>query len=154
EIAQIVLGESGCLSDAERDRVLQSNMFYGPTDLVVSGWEAALIYDTAAAALPVIQILEYANSQLLEFRHYDKVLTGVLQKVYRSLQKRSGIFGRWKLAREAEWLNTIRLEVTELSERAEYAIKFLGDRFYARLYRIAADRIGVSENRNLVEQKL
>ena len=153
-IAQIVLGETVPVSDAERERVLRSGMSYYPADLVVTGWAAALVYDTLAGAAAVIQILEYANSQLLEFRHYDGVFTEVLQKVYRSLEKKAGLFGRWKLAREAEWLNTIRLDVTELTERADYAIKFLGDRFYARLYRTAVDRIGVSENRNLVAEKL
>jgi hypothetical protein len=113
-----------------------------------------LIYDSASGAAPVIQILEYANSQLLEFRHYDVVFTEVLARVYRTLENKRGLFGRWRLAREAQWLNTIRLDVTELTERADYAIKFLGDRFYARLYRAAADRIGVSENRYLVEEKL
>jgi hypothetical protein len=154
QIAQIVLGETAPVAESERDRVLRSAMSYYATDLVVTGWAAALIYDSAPGAAPVIQILEYANSQLLEFRHYDVVLTDVLRRVYRSLEKKASVLGRWKLAREAEWLNTIRLDVTELTERADYAIKFLGDRFYARLYRTAADRIGVSENRDLVEGKL
>jgi hypothetical protein len=152
-IAQIVLGESVAVSESERERVLRSAMSYYPTDLVVTGWAAALVYDTPAGAAAAIQILEYANSQLLEFRHYDGVFTEVLQRVYRSLEKKAGLFWRWKLAGEAEWLNTIRLDVTELTEHADYAIKFLGDRFYARLYRTAADRIGVSENRNLVAEK-
>ena len=154
EIAQVVLGEAVPVSEAERDRVLRSAMSYYPSDLVVTGWSAACIYDSSPDAAPVIQILEYANSQLLEFRHYDVVLTDVLRRVYRSLERRGGVFRRWKLAGEAEWLNTIRLDVTELTERADYAIKFLGDRYYARLYRAAAERIGVSENRNLVDDKL
>jgi hypothetical protein len=154
QIAQIVLAELSPVSEAERERVLRTAMSYYPSDLVVTTWPAALIYDSPSGAAPVIQILEYANSQLLEFRHYDVVLTDVLRRVYRSLEKRAGLFGRWKLAGEAEWLNTIRLDVTELTERADYAIKFLGDRYYARLYRTAADRIGVRENRDLVEEKL
>jgi hypothetical protein len=154
EIAQIVLGETLVVSEAERERVLRSAMSYYPADLVVTGWAAALVYDTPVGAAAVIQILEYANSQLLEFRHYDVVFTDVLRRVYRTLEKKTGPLGRWRLAREAQWLNTIRLDVTELTERADYAIKFLGDRFYARFYRTAADRIGVSENRNLVEEKL
>ncbi len=153
-IAQIVLGETAPAAPAEGERVLRSAMSYYASDLVVTGWSAALIYDSDSGAAPVAGILEYANSQLLEFRHYDVVLTEVLRRVYGSLEKKTGPLRRWKLAREAEWLNTIRLEVTELTERADYAIKFLGDRFYARLYRTASDRIGVSENRNLVAEKL
>ena len=61
---------------------------------------------------------------------------------------------RWQLAREAARLNTIRLDVMELTERTDNAIKFLSDMFYARAYRMAADRIGVIDYRRLVDSKL
>jgi len=44
--------------------------------------------------------------------------------------------------------------VTELTERTDNAIKFLSDMFYARAYRMAASRVGVTDYRNLVEEKL
>jgi hypothetical protein len=154
QIAQIVRGESLPLSDGERNEVLQPSMSYYPTDLLVAGWVGALVYDTPAGAAPTIQLLEYANSQLLEFRHYDDVLTRVLQEVYKSLERRGGFFRRWRMAREAERLNTLRLDITELTERTDNAIKFLSDMFYARAYRMAAVRVGVTDYRNLVEQKL
>ncbi len=58
------------------------------------------------------------------------------------------------MAREAERLNTLRLDITELTERTDNAIKFLSDMFYARAYRMAAARVGVTDYRNLVEEKL
>jgi len=154
EIACIVRGESGPLSDSERADVLQSSMSYYPTDLLVVGWVAALVYDTAEGAVPAIQLLEYANTQLLEFRHYDEVLTRILENVYKALERREGPFRHWGMARRAASLNTVRLEVTELTERTDNAIKFLGDMFYARAYRMAATRVGVPDYRNLVERKL
>ena len=153
-IAKIVRGETGSLSSEERDEVLQSRMSYYPTDLLVVGWMAALVYDTPEGAAPTIQLLEYANSQLLEFRHYDEVLTRLLSGVYKSLEKRDGPFARWRLAREAERLNTIRLDVRELTERMDNSIKFLSDMFAARLYRLAAAKIGASDYRKLVDDKL
>ena len=154
QIAQIVRGESMPLSEAERNEALQSSMSYYPTDLIVVGWVGALIYDTPQGAAPAIQLLEYANTQLLEFRHYDDVLTRVLKSVYKSLERKGGLFRRWKLAREAEDLNTIRLDVIELTERTDNAIKFLSDMFYARAYHIAARKVGVTDYRNLVDEKL
>jgi hypothetical protein len=154
EIAQIVRGESVLLSDSERQEILQSSISYYPTDLLVPGWTAAFIYDTAEGAAPTIQLLEYANTQLLEFRHYDTVLTQVLKRVYRSFDKGGGLFSRWRLAREAETLNALRLEVTELTERIDNSIKFLSDMFYARLYRLAATKVGVPDYRDLVDEKL
>ncbi len=153
-IAQIVRGEEVPLSSSERQEVLQSSMSYYPTDLLVVGWVAALVYDTPASASATIDLLEYANSQLLEFRYYDEVLTRVLTNVYKRLAEKRGFWRRWKLAREAASLNTIRLDYRELSERTDNAIKFLSDMFYARAYRLAADRIGVGGYRNLVTDKL
>jgi hypothetical protein len=154
EIAQIVRGEDRTLAAAECREVLQSSMSYYPADLLVVGWVAAFVYDTPPAASTTIELLEYANSQLLEFRYYDEVLTRVLADVYRQLDKKPGVWGRWKLAREAENLNTIRLDYGELAERTDNAIKFLSDMFYARVYRLAAARIGVGDYRNLVTDKL
>lgn len=154
QIAQIVRGEESQLSVSEEQEVFQASMSYYPTDLLVVGWVAAFVYDTPLSASPTIDLLEYANTQLLEFRYYDEVLTGVLADVYKRLDTRRGVWRRWRLANEAEDLNTIRLDYRELAERTENAIKFLSDMFYARTYRLAAARIGVNDYRALVTEKL
>ena len=61
---------------------------------------------------------------------------------------------RLKSVREAARLNTIRLDVMELTEKVDNAIKFLSDMFYARLYGLAAAKVGVPDYRRLVDQKL
>jgi len=154
EISQIVRGESAPLSAEECKEVLESRLSYYPSDLLVVGWVAALVYDTAAGAAPTIELLEYANTQLLEFRHYDEVLTRVLAGVYKILEHRGSLMRRWRMAREAERLNTLLLDVIELTERTDNSIKFLSDMFYARAYRMAAARVGVNDYRNLVDRKL
>ena len=154
QMAQIVRGENAPLSEGERREILQSSMSYFPTDLVVVGWNAAFVYDTSAGAATTIQLLEYANSQLLEFRYYDEVLTRELKGVYLSLEKGTGFLARWRLARASAHLHTLLLDVTELTERADNAIKFLSDMFSARLYRLAAAKVGVPDYKDLVQQKL
>jgi hypothetical protein len=154
EIAQIVRGENRPLSESECQEILSASVSYYPNDLLVAGWSAAFVFDQPAAAEPTVQFLEYANTQLLEFRRYDELLTGVLASVYRSLNRGTGMWRRWGLAGEAERLKTIRLDVTETAERTETAIKFLSDMFYARMYRLAATRVGVPDYRRLVDDKL
>ena len=85
-IAQVVRGEMAMLSEGERQEILQSRISYYPNDLAVIGWNAAFIYDTDAGAETAIQLLQYANSQLLEFRHYDELLTKELENVYDFLE--------------------------------------------------------------------
>jgi hypothetical protein len=154
EIAQLVRGEQVSLSEAERQEVLQSSISYSRTDLLVVGWTGALVYGSTEGAATTIQMLEYANTQLLEFRHYDSLLTQLLEGVYRSLERRGGLLAAWRLSREAARVNTIRLDVMELTEKVDNAIKFLSDMFYARLYGLAAAKVGVPDYRRLVDQKL
>jgi hypothetical protein len=154
-VAQIVRGETCTLSDGERQEILQSRISYYPSDLAVIGWNAAFIYDTAAGAETAIQLLQYANSQLLEFRHYDELLTTELENVYDFLDAGgTGLWSRWRTARAAAKLHTVLLDVNELTERADNAIKFLSDMFSARLYKLCAAKVGVPDYKDLVKEKL
>jgi hypothetical protein len=155
QIAQVVRGETATLSESERQEILQSRISYYPTDLAVIGWNAAFIYDTPSGAETAIQLLQYANSQLLEFRHYDELLTRELESVYDFLEKGgTGTWARWRTARAASKLHTVLLDVNELTERADNAIKFLSDMFSARLYKLCAQKVGVPDYKDLVKEKL
>jgi len=153
-IAQVVRGDRLLLSDGETREVLQSQISYYAGDVAVIGWNAAFLYDSTAGAETSIQLLEYANSQLLEFRHYDELLTGILDSVYDRLGQKRGFLARWGLARSATSLHTVLLDVAELTERADNAIKFLSDMFAARFYKLAAAKVGVPDYKDLVAQKL
>ncbi len=154
DIARIVRGELAELSEEEQCEILGSRMSYYPEDLLVVGWNAAFVCDTEDGATQTVQLLEYANTQLLAFRYYDTILSTLLERVYKSLDHRGGFFARWRLAREAQNLNKIRLDVRELTERIDTSIKFVSDMYSARQYRIAAGKIGVDDYRRLVESKL
>ncbi|MGC2300876.1 MAG: hypothetical protein WA476_18870 [Acidobacteriaceae bacterium] len=154
QIAQVVRGDAQLLSERECAEVLNSQVSYYASDVAIIGWNAAFLYDSSAGAETAIQLLEYANSQLLEFRHYDELLTDVLDGVYDSLGQRLGRLARWRLARSANRLHTVLLEVAELTEHADNAIKFLSDMYAARLYKLAAGKVGVPDYKDLVTQKL
>jgi hypothetical protein len=154
EISQIVRGETTPLADQERTEVLQGYMSYYPNDLIVAGWNAAFVFDTPAGAEPTIILLEYANSQLLQFRHYDEILTRELERVYDSLETRKGLLYGWRMRSAAARLRTMLLDVTELTERTNNALKFVGDMFFARVYKLCAVKIGVTDYQALVHEKL
>jgi hypothetical protein len=155
QIAQVVRGETATLSEGERSEILTSRMSYYPSDLAVIGWNAAFIYDTQPGAETAIQLLQYANSQLLEFRHYDELLTKELENVYDFLEVGgTGWWSRWRSAKAASKLHTVLLDVNELTERADNAIKFLSDMFSARLYKLCAQKVGVPDYKDLVQEKL
>jgi hypothetical protein len=154
EISQIVRGEQSPLADQERTEVLQGYMSYYPNDLIVAGWNAAFVFDTPAGGEPTIRLLEYANSQLLQFRHYDEILTRELERVYDLAENRKGLLFRWRMGSAAARLRTMLLDVTELTERTNNALKFVGDMFFARVYKLCAVKIGVTDYQALVQEKL
>jgi hypothetical protein len=154
QIAQLVRGEVVSLSVAERDEILRSALSYYPNDLVVVGWGAALVYDKPGATSAVIDLLEYANTQLLEFRYYDELLTNLLSNVYNFLEGHESFVSRWRLPRRAGRLNRLRLDIMDLAERTEYAVKFISDTYYARVYRVGSAKIGVDDYKTLVGEKL
>jgi hypothetical protein len=153
-IAQVVRGDMGQLAESECNEVLQSRISYYANDLAVIGWNAAFLYDSAPGAETAIQLLEYANSQLLDFRHYDELLTKELDRVYKLLDEGTGMFARWRLARSATRLHTVLLDVAELTEHVDNALKFLSDMFSARLYKLAAAKVGVPDYKELVTRKV
>jgi hypothetical protein len=154
QITQLVRGELTPLSAAERDEILRGALSYYPTDLIVVGWAAALVYDKPDATSAILDLLEYANTQLLEFRYYDEVLTSLLSNVYSSLEGHESFLSRWRLPGRAGRVNRLRLDIMDLAERTEYAVKFISDTYYARVYKVISSKIGVDDYKALVNEKL
>src|SRR5258708_9464806 len=153
-LTPLARGEVTPLSAAERDEILRDALSYYPTDLIVVGWAAALVYDKPDATSAIIDLLEYANTQLLEFRYYDEVLTNLLSNVYSSLEGNESFLSRWRLPRRAGRVNRLRLDIMDLAERTEYAVKFISDTYYARVYRAISSKIAVNDYKALVNEKL
>ncbi|HEX4604936.1 MAG TPA: hypothetical protein VH724_13135 [Candidatus Angelobacter sp.] len=154
EISQIVRGDVAPLAAQERAEVLQGCMSYYQNDLIVAGWNAAFLFDTPTGAEPTIRLLEYANSQLLQFRHYDDMLTRELERVYDFVESRKGLLYGWRMRSAAARLRTMLLDVSELTERTSNALKFVGDMFFARVYKLCAIKIGATDYQALVQEKL
>ncbi len=155
EIVQLERGETIPLSPKACKEALEASLSYFTSDLVVVGSYAAVVRDRPEDAAAVTQVLEYAKMQLLEFRYYDRLMTKMLADFYDTLErKRNFLFSRWSLPRDAQRFNTIRLDVMELTERIDNAIKFVSDIYYARVYRLASRRVGVPDYRTLVDEKL
>ena len=77
-----------------------------------------MIYDTEAGAQETLELLEYANSQLLQFRYYDQLLDTELQRIYAQLQAHG--WGRpWlgrRYTRAAHHVHSLFIDVNELTD--------------------------------------
>ena len=156
EIAQLLRGERLPLSADERSLVLRNRLSYLADDLVVSAWNAAFVFDNETSAGAAIEILEFANSQLLELRYHDEALEGELTRLYAELQKggRRGRFAGRRQTRAALSVQALMIDVNELTDRMENAVKVVGEPYAARLFGLVADRLGLSRWKGSVEDKL
>lgn len=156
EIAQLLRGERQPLSAQEREAVLRHRLSYLADDLVIPAWNAAFLYDTEAGALATIEIVEFANSHLLELRYHDDLLEGELTKLYAELQRSRwhDRFARRRNAKSARRVQSLFIDVNELTDRTENAVKFVGDVYAARLFGLVGDRLGLSRWKGSVEEKL
>ena len=136
--------------------MLRHRISYLADDLVVPTWSTALVYDTEAGVQAALEIFEFANSQLLQFRYYDALLESELERIYDSLDRprwRHWLGGQ-RLMREAYELHALFIEVNELTDKTENAIKMVGDVYAARLYALVSARLGLERWKGNVEEKL
>ena len=155
-IAQLLRGERSALSAEERDEVLRHHISYFADDLVIPTWSSAFIRDTETGALAALEILEFANSQLLEFRYYDRLLDEEMERIYAQLQHTGWLYN-WlarRYARAARQVHALFIDVNELTDKTENALKIVGDVYAARLFGLAAARLGLSEWKGNVQEKL
>jgi hypothetical protein len=156
EVAQILRGETQALSTQEQEDILRNRLSYLPDDLVIPTWNAAFIYDTEAGAHAATEIVEFANSQLLEFRYYDELLDVELGRIYAQLQQHhwwDALFGRGYI-RAAHQLNALFIDVNEITDQTQNALKMVGDIYAAKLFHLTASRLGVERWKASVEEKL
>src|SRR5205823_11494339 len=112
--------------------------------------------DTPTGAQAALEILEFANSQLLEFRYYDELLDDQLALIYARLQ-RPQWFESWigaRYRRAARQVHSLFIDINELTDRTENALKFVGDIYAARLFSLVTGRLGLDRWKAKVQEKL
>jgi len=155
-IAKFLRGEAQPLSAQEHAEVLRARLSYLANDLVVPTWNAAFVYDTEAGAAAALELCEFANSQLLEFRYYDALLDAELGRIYPALQHASwwrNLMGGGTV-HAANQLHSLFIDVNEITDRTENALKIVGDIYAARVFALIAGRLGLARWKQSVEDKL
>jgi hypothetical protein len=155
-LVQLLLFEDRPLVESEAAEALRVALSYFPDDLVVVQWDAAFVYDRADGAEALVDILEFANSQLVEFRTYDARLDEELDAIYALQPGRPvRLFGRGGAATaRADRVRYLLVDILELTDRTSNALKIIGDAYYARLYRAAAGRLGLADWQRQIDAKL
>ena len=71
-LASLVLCEERRVTPTESIEALRVNFAYFDDDLAIVQWDTAFVFDRRDGAAATLDILEFANTQLVELRTYDK----------------------------------------------------------------------------------
>jgi len=156
-VAGLVRLETGPLSQEERTEATRLALSYAPNDLVVLDWAAGLIADRDCA--DTLQVIEFANVQLLEFRHIDDRLDDRLEAAYKLIRrdrpKKRRFVLPWRQHEEAvRNVRELEIEATSLFERADNALKLIGDQYLSRVYGLASQRFHLPGWQQSIRRKL
>jgi hypothetical protein len=154
-IAGLVRLESGPLSLAEVREATRLSLSYSPTDLVTIDWAAGFVADRTCA--DTLQVIEFANVQLLEFRHIDDRLDDRLEAAYRLIRpsKQRRLLPLWRThSGTVRRIRELEIEATSLFERADNTLKLIGDQYLSRVFDLAQARFHLAEWQQSIRRKL
>ena len=154
ELAGVLRAEKQPLSREVAADALSIRLQYGPSDLTLVDWHAAVVIDDQPA--DVLRVLEFANVQLLEMRFLDAQLDVALDESARTLSQRHGrhVLGPLALRRNLRRFSSMQLEAAFLFERLANTLKVSGDQYLARLLRQASSRFRLQEWNDAAQRKL
>jgi hypothetical protein len=155
-LAGLLRLEAGRLSAQEVEEALRFHLCYSPEDLFVPDWAAAVLFDADPACNETLQVIEFANLQLLEYRHIDDRLDVNMAAAYRLIHAAS----RFRLPfwhsfdRPLRVLGELKVEANDLFERTGNVLKLVGDQYLARVYSLLEKRFHLNEWETSIRRKL
>jgi hypothetical protein len=153
-LAGLLRLEAGPLSKEEVAEALRLHLSYAPGDLFVPDWGATVLLDRDCDE--TLEVVEFANLQLLEYRHLDARLDDNLATAYGLIHRltRSWL-PLWRThGRRLRALGELKVVATEMFERAGNALKLVGDQYLARAYAQVAARFHLGDWEQSIRHKL
>ncbi|OLD01779.1 MAG: hypothetical protein AUI89_03855 [Gemmatimonadetes bacterium 13_1_40CM_3_65_8] len=152
-VAQVLRAAPHSLSQQEIADATAMRLSFGPNDATIIDTDAAILFDPEGE--DVRDLIEFANTQLLEMRFLDRELDDVLEGAYETLLGRR--WQRWRLAPvgpDLRSLARLQLDAAILFEQVTNALKLVGDQFLARVYSLASRRFHLAEWDTSISRKL
>jgi hypothetical protein len=155
-IARLVSGSAAQPLVAAREAAAAKHTLqYTPGDAVVIGWDHAVILDEAGEYEDILDVMELANAELLEFRTYDDYLDRRLRQSFDALDRlwrRGGIF---RSARSRlQDISRLRVGFARLTDNLHDTGKIFGDWYIAQLHHRLHERFHVSSWERAVAAKM
>jgi len=152
----LLLGDRSCVSPQIREDITKNSLSYTDEDLVVLSWDSALLCGPESPT-DLIDLIEFANVQVLELRYYDRELTREMARMYDDIENadRLSWFGRSRRFHSImKHQMKISAEISETIEKVDNLIKVTEDVYYARVYAAALKILRSSQWSESVSRKI
>jgi len=152
----LFLGERPNVSPQIREDIVRNTLSYTPNDLVVLSWDSALICEPENPT-DLIDLIEFANVQVLELRYYDSELSIQMEKMYDDIEQAEHL-SRFRRMRQYHAIMSSLMEtyaaISEVIEKVDNLIKVTEDVYYARVYATALKVLRSSQWSESVSRKI
>ncbi|NOS67441.1 MAG: hypothetical protein HOO67_03710 [Candidatus Peribacteraceae bacterium] len=157
EIVRFLKSEPLPLHKNEIAHSLQNQITYGENDLIFLDWDGAFVFQQDGKTDSIVDLLQFANLHLLQYRMLDEDLARRLHRIdslIRTKKISHIVFWNRELARV--YKEVISLRATSIVEFDSIIreIKLIGDWYSARLYETAACKFRLEGWRNSIKEKL
>ena len=153
--SRLLLYETQELSEHTQAETLKHRFSYYPNDLVIVHLDNAFVIEPSGSP-DILNILEFANAQMLELRYYNYVLDNELMRIYSTLPKgkRMPLFKLRVYERFVRKIAETVTDFTEITEKVDNALKVTEDVYYAKIYRTAMVLFRSREWEDSIKEKL
>lgn len=135
----LLIGEKTSISPQMREELIKNTLSYSVDDFAILSWDSALLCNPESPT-DLIDLIEFANVQVLELRYYDQELTREMEGMYDNIEHADRLSqfrrGRQYHAIMAKQMKTYA-EISEIIEKVDNLIKVTEDVYYARVYATA-----------------
>jgi hypothetical protein len=152
----LLIGEKVKISPQMREEITKYSLSYTTDDITILSWDSALICNPEGST-DLIDLIEFANVQVLELRYYDQELTREMEKMYDEIE-RADRFSSFRRGREYHAIMARLMEtsagISETIEKVDNLIKVTEDIYYARVYAMALKVLRSSQWSESVSRKI
>ncbi len=135
----LLLNERTVIAPSTRQDILANTLSYTPDDIAIISWDTAFLCDPNHPA-DIIDLIEFANVQVLELRYYDRELTRQMGKMYDDIEGAERLSRYSRMHRYHAIMSGLmetQAEISETVEKVNNLIKVTEDVYYARVYATA-----------------
>jgi len=152
----LLIGDRSPVSPQIRDEILKNSMSYTTNEVAIISWDSALLCSPESPT-DLIDLIEFANVQVLELRYYDRELTREMARMYDDIEHAD----RLSWFAKSRWYHEIMrhqmktsAEISETIEKVDNLIKVTEDIYYARVYAAALKILRSSQWSESVSRKI